>query len=754
MLAALRFAQSFHPAILPKPISPLSRLLSYSSSSDLSTLSTLSAQILHHDTLYYEESSPTISDFEYDALVAEEREFCLKHPDILRQLEQSSPLKKQVTRFGGRIGPGSTPTATTTLARVSHLSSSPMLSLDNAMTSQHLSDWLSRVRKNLNSTEPLTIVCEPKLDGLSLSLRYAYDQPTNMYNFERAASRGDGSQGDDVTTQASHISSIPRRFTPLPTTTTPPAHIEIRGEVVLPLAAFSAMNAPDSPTPSLNYTNCRNAASGILRRRKSLDSTDADLQSQLHFYAYDVTHPTLFSDSHAALITSLKGAHFSTCEPTSLVTLTDTSLAPVLDYFDRLTSSRALLPFEVDGAVYKLDSAAARLLAGASSRAPRFAIAHKFGTISALTTLTGIETRVGRTGAITPVAILAPVDVGGVTVSRASLHNFVFLKDIFGGTDIASNSQVEVERAGDVIPQVKRKVDPPGDGSLIDLRAPKFCPACGAGTLFEWSEEDSNDDSGQVLRCTNSRLKCRPQMLGALSHAVSRTALDVPGLSEKKLGQLADEKLVERLGDLFELDLARIEALPGWGAKSVENLKAAMESVRTKGVALDRVIYALGVRHVGKHASKLFAAEIGGDVEIWKQAVRAKEVRERFQEVKGVGETMIRSLEQFCEDEEAVADLMRVLEHVQVEEGGGRGVEGGAFEGLSVVFTGALEGMTRDQAQEWALKLGASATPSSLSKKTGLLVVGEGGGGKRKKAEELGVKVMGWAEFEELIKLP
>jgi DNA ligase (NAD+) len=737
--------------------------------SPLAALAAISQAILDHDVAYYITSSPSLSDAQYDELVAREKELCETHPDALKELERRSPMGAQVTRFGGRIGPGTAAGKvgfdSNTLDKVKHLDGCPMLSLDNAMDATAVKSFVVRLSKHAAAVDvsdsTITLAAEPKLDGLSLSLRYVLDD--GVYKFNRGATRGDGATGDDVTAAVMSMSNIPRTFPPPPPLSSAMPHsqhpevVEIRGEVILPLESFVRL----SSQPDVNYTNARNAASGILRRRKS--SEDHKLQSLLRFIAYDCTHAgALFSDSHVSFIQALGDLGFHTCGASPVVLSAPfDDLTPLLDYHASIIANRDELGYEVDGAVYKVDSYDARTSIGTSTRAPKWSIAHKFIAAAATTKIQGLDVQVGRTGAITPVAVLQPVDVAGVTVSRATLHNFAYVSSILGSS-LSVGADVVVERAGDVIPQVKRRVnvDAAGSGETIDCSPPKKCPACGAATIYE------EGGTGQVLRCSAHRMQCAPQALGSLSHAVGRTALDIPGLSEKKLKQLVDADVVTSMSDVLKLseetNVEKIQALPGWGEKSVFNLQKSVRAARTRGVKLDRVIYALGIRHVGTNGAKLIAASMNNDAERWKELVVSKTLPETLIGVHGIGGVIVNSVRGFCNDEESVADMTTLLSLVSVaapeaaEKRQTTDEAGTALPlaNMKVVFTGTLSFISRDEAQAFAVeRLGAESTPNTISKNTGVLVVGDKAGSKRDKAEALGVRVMEEDEFKQLFDL-
>ena len=651
-------------------------------------LSSLSQKIRSLDESYYGGGTDIISDEEYDALARREAELCTKYPHLLLRLEKRSGLGKEATRFGGRVGQSyrevgdeedtqdtkqakkkkkktSTKTATKKRKKRKHLENAPMQSLDNAMDAEEVVLWMNRVKKLLLSAStadiepeddevldgveksvPITIIAEPKIDGLSLSLRYELDTKQSdatisVYNFVWGATRGDGRQGEDVSeavksawmknvtfnpnsTSEEQQFHVPMSFRISAYEHSPPETIEVRGEVVLPQASFDEFTrkiiASDN-NKNITFSNARNAASGILLRSKEPASEEALeqtrwLQSRLTFYAYDIVASnanndgssssdwlsTKFTETSEKMRDSLSTIGFQVPNPVAMEKVvleadtekTEADIPSLLDYHRKLLNDRdgeVSLPYQIDGVVYKVSSLAERRICGSSSRTPRWAIAHKFPPLCAVTKLNGIGIQVGRTGAMTPVAILEPVDLGGVMVARASLHNFHYARKILlpssNTTSVNSEERVVnkgvevlVSRAGDVIPQVMKRIFD-NDGSSIDgvisLEPPKHCPACGSPTSFgsvgttspkkskkaegtiEGEESASNDDasggveteSGQVLRCSGPQLLCQPRAINAMSYAYSRAGLDVKGLSKSKLQHLMDENIIRYPADLF-----------------------------------------------------------------------------------------------------------------------------------------------------------------------------------------------------------
>lgn len=652
-------------------------------------LSALSQKIRELDESYYGGEASTISDEEYDALARREAELCTKYPDLLILLEEQTGLGKDATRFGGRVGqtykemkesPDSSnevkPTKIKKKTKASakssstkkrqkrkHLENAPMQSLDNAMDTPEVVAWVNRVKKHLVSAATtdtdrdddshdanvhnisVKIIAEPKIDGLSLSLRYELDDEqsnaeTTIYSFVWGATRGDGKQGEDVSEAVksawikNDVKSLDDEQFTLPKSLYiaaddffPPTILEIRGEVVLPQASFDEFtrNMTTSNNKTATFSNARNAASGILLRSKEPTSEEALaqtkwLQSRLQFYAYDIVASnsndidslttwlsSKFTEDATKMRDALTSLSFQVPDPVATADITislennivEADISSLLDYHSRILADRddraTPLPYHIDGVVYKVSSLVGRRICGSSSRTPRWAIAHKFPPQVAVTRLNDIEIQVGRTGALTPVAILEPVDLGGVMVARASLHNFHYARKILSPTregitqtktdtsTVNKGIEVLVSRAGDVIPQVMKRIFE-DDGSnvdgLISLEPPQQCPACGSQTTFDFvntpsqrksrrkaddavvmkteeANDDSNDnddletDSGQVLRCSGPQLLCQPRAVNAMAYAYSRAGLDVKGVSKAKLEHLMDENIIRYPADLF-----------------------------------------------------------------------------------------------------------------------------------------------------------------------------------------------------------
>lgn len=955
--------------------------ISSSSSILYDELKAISSEIRYHDDLYYNKNQPILTDDEYDALAAREEEICISFPELLYQLQNESEYGSSVTRYGGRVGSTiqsnkiaaiktTEKSNDSSVSKLSVVKTSikrkhiyPMLSLDNVHSTDQLKSWLLRVAKKLvlNNESSITILTEPKLDGLSLTIRYKKDEnlQANKYNLQWACTRGDGQQGTDVTQSVMKANLAPLTLFVNNSTFSLSNEFEIRGEVVFPLSEFRKINSTDDETsrfpidtlsdinatmPSANgtikettaesirkislFSNARNAASGMLLRKQSqkdegsdtsesdqnIETNDMDdLPRKLRFYAYDLVVPDLFplvdesitseNINYLQIRDLLTELNFTAPCPSTITTIhftsdvnsiswDDSSISTMLDYHEALNkhrlsqgsslgivkngelhdeklSTKTLLEdtqdlqppvwgdYEMDGCVHKICELDVRQILGNSNRAPRWAVAHKFPASSGVTRLQGIEIQVGRTGLLTPVAILDPIDINGVIVQRATLHNFAQMQQILSRKDgdkienatkslrVRVGTPVIVRRAGDVIPQVVSSTmmsleSSRNDDAIVEnwisLHAPSHCPACGSRVVSDVPitkpkarksrnesiiEEDEQlypvevQNVGRLLRCSAPSLLCPPQANGALQHAFSRDALNIIGLSEARIIQLVDAKIVRFPSDLFDLfdssNTEKVQNLTGldkWGVKSVTNLETVVKRVATEGVTLSRFIYSLGIRHVGIHSSTLIATSYNSvddfiqdlekaagsvtetesleqtDTAISSETVPGMDqknvqdnsfmrLREQTDSTKGIGPALLSSLSEFACQEQLVQAAKNLAQRVLVlpnkatmtvsSSSSSSNVDSLTpdslmpLKGQSVVFTGSLpKSISRKQAQEFAISLGATSTPNSISKSTGLLVVGYSSKGdaantkKREQAKRLGVKIIDGDAFLEM----
>ena len=691
---------------------------------DISTLSASEARdelarlakvLAQANTDYHTLDAPELSDAEYDRLKRRNAAIERAFPDLKRS---DSPSEQ----VGAAVASG--------FSKVEHVVR--MLSLGNAFTDEDVQDFDGRIRNflGLASDAPLKFTAEPKIDGLSLSLRYEGGQ------LVQAATRGDGATGENVTANALTMSDIPQQLTDAPDV------LEVRGEVYMAHSDFEALNAAQEAKGDKPFANPRNAAAGSLRQ---LDS-EVTKSRPLRFFAYawgDLSAP--LASTQMGAIKRLAELGFVTNDLTKLCD----GPAEMIAHYKDIEAQRASLGYDIDGVVYKVDELALQDRLGFRSTTPRWAIAHKFPAELAWTTLEAIDIQVGRTGALSPVARLKPVTVGGVVVSNATLHNEDYIRgldskgaEIRGGKDIREGDWVQVYRAGDVIPKVA-DVDlskRPADATPYVF--PTLCPECGSEAVRE--------EGDAVRRCTGGMI-CPAQAIEKLKHFVSRKAFDIEGLGAKQIEMFFDDPdlPVRTPADIFRLEdrdagnLTKLKNRKGWGDLSAANLFAAINEKRNIGFG--RALFALGIRHVGEAASNLIANHYG-DWQSFEAAVTAAAQFEGPEwedllAMDGIGEVMARSLvTAFAQDKErAVID--ELVAQLSIQSAEKPKAEGSPVAGKTVVFTGKLEKMTRDEAKARAERLGAKVA-GSVSKKTDLLVAGPGAGSKAKKAADLGVETI------------
>jgi len=653
--------------------------------------------IERHNRLYYNEAAPEITDAEYDRLFQE-----------LVKLETEYPALRTPDSPTQRVGAE----PSDAFAEVKHRV--PMLSLANAFEDADVAAFDRRCREGLEAEE-VEYACELKFDGLAVTL--AYEDGL----FVQGATRGDGATGEDVTANLRTVRSIPLRLAARKV----PRLLEVRGEVMMLRRDFEAINRRAEERGEKTFVNPRNAAAGGLRQ---LDPR-LTAQRKLSFFAYGIGAVEGFAPppTHARLLDQLAELGF----PVAKDRRTARGAAGLLEFYRAVGEKRAKLAYDIDGVVYKVNRIADQERLGFVSRAPRWAIAHKFPAEEATTELENIEIQVGRTGALTPVARLKPVFVGGTTVTNATLHN----EDEIRRKDIWKRDTVVVRRAGDVIPEVAR-VSRPGPREKGDrFEMPSKCPICASAVV---KEED-----GAVARCTGG-LICPAQRKQALLHFAQRRALDIEGLGDKLVDQLVDAGLVRTPADLYRLGLAKLAALERMADKSASNVVAAIE--KSKDTTLARFIYALGIRNVGEVTARDLARHFGKLELIEKASV------EELQETPDVGPVVAESIAAFMgepHNREVIEQLRAV--GVRWKEGErARAPQAGPFAGKIVVLTGTLGTMTRDEAKERIEAAGGKVT-GSVSKKTDYVVAGADAGSKLDKAQELGVRVLDEGEFRALL---
>ena len=671
-------------------------------------LAALAAAIAWHDDRYHGADDPAISDADYDALVARNRDLEATFPDLVRI---DSPSR----RVGAPAAAG--------FGKVRH--SRPMLSLNNGFSDEDIADFVTRVRRFLSLAEdaPLAFTAEPKIDGLSLSLRYEDGL------FVQAATRGDGAEGEDVTANVRMVDAVPARLSG-----NPPAILEVRGELYMDRADFMALNAAQQEADGKIFANPRNAAAGSLRQKDPAVTASRRLQ----FFAYslgEVSAP--LADTHMLSLTALAKMGFS-INPLSR---NCDDVAWLLATYADIGTARPDLGYDIDGVVYKIDRHDYQERLGQVARAPRWALAHKFPAEQAETILNAIDIQVGRTGALTPVARLAPITVGGVVVSNATLHN----EDEIRRKDIRIGDRVVIQRAGDVIPQVVRVIGDARPANSTEFVFPDTCPECGAPAIRPKGEA--------VRRCTNS-LDCPAQRLEWLKHFVSRDAFDIEGLGARQIDQFVGLNWVMRPADIFRLAERRGEmaALDGYGDISITNLLAAIEARREIG--FERFIFALGIRQVGQATARILALHFTTPEALLAALSPQADLEATTTDlvaIDQIGEAMVADLIGFFTNNSnraAVVDLLAMLNVVPPE----RPSEDSAVSGKTIVFTGTLAGMSRAEAKARAESLGAKVS-GSVSAKTNYLVAGADAGSKARKASELGVTVLSEEEWLALINV-
>lgn len=653
----------------------------------------LRRKIRRHDRRYYVENAPSISDAAYDELRRELVSLEEQYPDLVTP---DSPTQRV----------GAAPRSE--LPKVEHLQ--PMLSLESVLDPAEAREFDGRVRRGLER-ESVAYVAEPKFDGLSLELVYEAGV------LARAATRGDGQVGEEVTPNARTIPSIPLR---LAGGDAPPL-LAVRGEALMLLGDFRRLNRRMTELGRSAFANPRNASAGSIRQ---LDSR-VTAERPLTFFAYGIMHieGAGMPATHAGELDRLAEWGFRVDERRRRCDTIEEAIA----FHAELEATRDELPFEIDGVVIGVDDLAAREALGSRSRSPRWSIALKFEPRKEVTTVEEIAVQVGRTGKLTPVALLRPVDVSGVTVSRATLHNAgeVARKDVRAG------DQVRIQRAGDVIPAVVERIPRPGEKRAEPFHMPERCPVCGTPVVEE----------GALHLCPNG-LSCPAQLRRGIEHFVSRGALDIDGLGKKTVETFVERGIASSVADLFRLDRDALLELEGFAETSADNLLAAVEAA--KRVPLDRFLYALGIRNVGEHLARVLAARFGT-----LEAV-ADADEETLLDVHEVGPEVARRVVEFFGAErtrETLAELRELgVEVLPVERAGGPS----PLEGTTIVFTGSLERRTREEAKRLVESLGGRAS-SSVSGKTDYVVAGPGAGSKAEKARELGVPVLTEEEFEEML---
>ena len=686
----------------------------------------LAKEIARHDKLYHDADAPEISDAAYDALVRENRELEERFPQLVRA---DSPSKRL----------GAAPTSG--LAKVAH--ARPMLSLENAFSAEEVAEFVARVRRflALPADAFVAMTAEPKIDGLSCSLRYEKGE------LVLAATRGDGAVGEDVTANVRTIGDVPQTLFPgegrgpaqdknrrdsaawAPAFAGErgiPAVLEVRGEVYMSKADFEALNERQEASGGKIFANPRNAAAGSLRQKDPGITAARPLRFLAHGWG-ELSEP--LADTQYEAMKRIESFGIPVTDLLVRCNGTDEMLA----HYRAIEKARADLPFDIDGVVYKVDRLDLQERLGFVARAPRWGLAHKFPAEKAETTLERIEIQVGRTGKLTPVGRLTPVGVGGVIVANVTLHN----RDEIARLGLREGDRVRIQRAGDVIPQVIENLT--RDEPRPDYEFPTHCPMCNSEAVAEEGEVD--------VRCTGG-LICPAQRFERLRHFVSRGALDIEGLGEKSIAEFIELGWLNSPADIFRLRNRRDELLgrEGWKEKSVDNLLAAIEAKRQPDGP--RFLFGLGIRHVGivtaKDLLKCF-----GTIEELRRVALSEGGEDELSSVQGVGPVVAEALHDFFHEKHNQEVLDDLLSEVSPRPfvSDARETE---WSGKTIVFTGSLETMSRDEAKAQAERLGARAA-GSVSAKTDLVVAGPGAGSKLKKAEELGIRVVNEAEWAQIV---
>ncbi len=656
----------------------------------------LRTELERHNRLYYQLDSPEISDAEYDRLFRELVRLEAQYPELARP---DSPTRRV----------GSAPLES--FGQVEHRL--PMLSLENAFNDGEIAEFDERVKRfvGMEGGSELDYVCEPKMDGVAVELVYENGL------FTGGSTRGDGVTGEDITANLRTIRAIPLHLAVAP----PPALCEVRGEVFLPLAPFRQLNAEREEAGESPFANPRNSAAGSLRQLDSRVTARRPLT--IYCYAPGATEGAEF-ESQSAFLATIEGWGL----PVNPLVKKVTGVAGILSYYREMAERRETLPYEIDGVVVKVDSVALQRELGEKSRSPRWAVAVKFPPRQAVTVVEDIVPQVGRTGVVTPVAHLKPVEVSGVIVSRATLHNW----DEMEKKDIRIGDTVVVERAGDVIPAVVRVLTEKRTGAERPLPVPESCPACGSEVVRIADEV--------AVRCLG--LSCPAQRRESIIHFASRHAMDIDGLGERYIDQLLRLGLVRNVADLYMLtrdDFMRFERM---GDRLAENLLAAIAESRTR--ELPRFIFALGIRHVGEHTAKLLAGAFGSIDNLMKAG------EEELLAIREIGPQVAQSIRTFFHNPENRAVVERLLAAGVTPSVTEKKV-GGKFTGKTFVFTGALTRFTRDDARRLVENEGGHAA-GSVSKKTDYVVAGAEAGSKLEKARALGVTVLTEDEFLQMLE--
>jgi len=655
-------------------------------------------QLNHHSYQYYVLDDPQIPDVEYDRLYRELQSLEKQFPELIT-------IDSPTQRVGDKPLEGFT--------QVKH--EIPMLSLDNVFNEEELNDFNKRIQQRLDSEDEIIYAAEPKLDGLAVSLLYEKGM------LVRAGTRGDGTTGENITQNIRTIQSIPLKLLG----NNIPEILEVRGEVFMPKAGFEKLNRLARENDEKQFANPRNAAAGSLRQLDPKITAKRPLA--MYCYAVGRVDGGAQLETHSEMLDHLKQWGLPLCKERKVVA----GVAGCLNYFDEMSALRDSLSYEIDGIVYKVNSIKLQKELGFVAKAPRWAIAHKFPAQEEITTVNSIEFQVGRTGAITPVARLEPVFVGGVTVSNATLHNM----DEVNRKDVRVGDKVIIRRAGDVIPEVVRVVPGSRKGHPDKILLPAACPVCGS--------EIEQEEGEAIARCSGG-LFCGAQRKESIKHFASRKAMDIDGLGDKLVEQLVDEGCIDHMDDLYTLTVEKIIGLERMAEKSATNLIESLE--KSKHTTLDRFIYALGIREVGEATARSLAQYF-----TTLDAIKVAD-EELLQQVEDVGPIVAAHIKRFFNQTHNLEVLEKLLAAgIYWDAIEGRAAAEQTLEGKTFVLTGTLTDMTRDDAKKALQARGAKVT-GSVSKKTSYVVVGENAGSKAAKAEQLGVEMLDEAGLIKMLK--
>ena len=673
-------------------------------------LAQLAKRLKELEIAYHTYDAPLVSDGEYDALKRRNEDIERAFPHLVRA---DSPS----LRVGAKVADG--------FKKVTH--KVPMLSLGNIFDVTEIAEFVDKIRRflGLSDTQEITFVAEPKIDGLSYSALY------HNGVFETGATRGDGTVGEDITANLKTIAGLPKRIQSASDRHPVPEWLDVRGEVYMSKADFMELNAMAQAGGKKVFANPRNAAAGSLRQLDA--SVTAGRKLSLFSYAYGFLQGQKWS-SHWEFLTSLKQWGFPVSPDIKLCK----NVQELADYYTDMMARRAMLPYDIDGVVYKVNDYALQERLGFITRSPRWAIAHKFPAERAVTRLNAIRVQVGRTGALTPVADVEPINVGGVIVKHATLHN----ADEIARKDIREGDMVVIQRAGDVIPQIVEVLPEKRTADSHPFEFPTVCPICGSAALKE------GDDA--ITYCTGG-LVCPAQALESLKHFVSKAALDIDGLGTKNIESFFDLGWIKTAPDIFDLPEkygAELRTRDGWGQKSVDNLIFALNKAKS-GVTLDRFIYALGIREVGEATARLFAKTFGA-WNIFLNAVTQENAVDTLTHIEGVGPVMAKHIVDFFAESHNMEQITRLTRVLTIPDYVAGDEKQTPLSGKTVVFTGTLTQMTRAEAKAKALSAGAKVS-GSVSAKTDFVIAGQEAGSKLKQAQSLGIHILSEKEFQQLL---